>query len=587
MALIGKNTNLNVKVAGNEVVNPRNLLDIEVLASFEDGNPSANITFEELTFELEAYTAIKEHIANGLISGVGITEGIPIIIEASNIDQGFSIFDGYIDLLENAVIDDITGKVFAKIKKKEGLNNLSDRLNSISYRQLFDEGIIKESDFQNVNYVVESNTSFAESILLRVTLLLLAKATFEATKDAANAIATVTGITASGVTGAVGGGVFAAANAIVLTAYALALLRELIGTGRDVFRALLPPLRTHKCTSFKKLLEKACEKLGYGFNTSISYLDEIYYLPSNPNVDTSFVSAFVGQLKSITIGLPNPEDFGNICGELFDLCRDMFNARYSLVNGVVQMHTEFNQFWKNQSSYILPDVLQPEFSYNADEIKSRFVVGFSIDQSDVWTIQDKTDRVYEVITSQKQTTNADFVGIKGFEQIQLPLALGSRKTTLSGFEQLVRDFARFFDTVTGIFGGGTNFASQITNKLGSLKVSDNNHRLPKVLYLNGKKLPSNHRELLSAKYLYNTFLNEKSFVSFPDRRQRKRFESYEVPFGFEAFLKTIENSYIYDKDNKPFKVEKITWFAAQDRAVLSGFFEERFTNNLKETFIEI
>lgn len=66
--------------------------------------------------------------------------------------------------------------------------------------------------------------------------------------------------------------------------------------------------------------------------------------------------------------------------------------------------------------------------------------------------------------------------------------------------------------VMGVFGGGINFVSFVINKIGSLKVSDNNYCILKILILLGKKLFVNYRNIVSVCYLWENYLNEKSFV---------------------------------------------------------------------------
>lgn len=65
----------------------------------------------------------------------------------------------------------------------------------------------------------------------------------------------------------------------------------------------------------------------------------------NLNVDIIFFDVFLGNRESIKIGLFNEEDYGNICLEIFEFCIDMFNVRYFLIDGVVNMYIEFSDFW--------------------------------------------------------------------------------------------------------------------------------------------------------------------------------------------------------------------------------------------------
>ena len=587
MALIGLNTNVTVKLGGVEIALPSELLDSFVDASFENGNLQGSIAIEELTFKGLPYSIIKEHIANGLINGVGIYEGISFTIEAYNKNEGRAVFDGFVDLSDGIEIDDIRGEIRATIKERDGLNVLSDRLASINYQSLYNEGIITDSDFVSLEYTVITPTNFVESVLMKITFFIMVRETIVAIRETSKQIAIVAGISGSSPSGTIGAAILAGLYAALLAAYAFALIVQVVSLGRNIFEAYAPSTRSHKLSSLRKLLEKAAEKLGYGFESNISFLDNVHYLASNQNVDTSLASAFLATPQTVTKGIPNVNDYGYSCEEIYALCFSGFNARFILENDIIKMYTELSPFWDRQAAYTMPDVLEPSYSYNTNELKSRIAISFQTDLADVYTIQDKTGRAYEVVTEPKTVQQDDFVGVKGVEQIQIPLALGSRKNELTPFERLITDIANIIDDVTGILGGGTNFRGQLNFKTGQLKVSDNNHSIPKLIWLEGGRIPSDHRSKFSAKTLWENYLFEKSFVLNAGRRQRKLFTNNKVPFGFVSFLRVAKNAYIYDIQGNRFKVDSLQWEFLKDYALISGYIEERYTDNLKETYIEL
>ena len=120
-----------------------------------------------------------------------------------------------------------------------------------------------------------------------------------------------------------------------------------------------------------------------------------------------------------------------------------------------------------------------------------------------------------------------------------------------------------------------------------MKVETNNHTVPKVVYLdeNGR-LPADHRDLLGAKYLWDNYINELSFIQNNFRRQRKVYTGIEIPFGWRDFQNLINNSYFVLPDGRRGKVTDIEWIISRDKATLSYWIEEKYTSNLTETFIE-
>ncbi len=150
----------------------------------------------------------------------------------------------------------------------------------------------------------------------------------------------------------------------------------------------------------------------------------------------------------------------------------------------------------------------------------------------------------------------------------------------------MRDLAGFMDSVINNLGGSSDFAQGIEEKIGMMKVTNNNHSIAKLVYLKGGKIPSNHRQLFSAKVLYEKYYNYTSFVQNNFGRQRLVFEQVVVPFGLAEFLELINNSYFYDNQNRLGKIENIEWNIMKDTAKIDYWIKQVYAPNLKETFLE-
>jgi hypothetical protein len=169
----------------------------------------ANITVEELTFVLSAYDVITEYIEAGLDGGNGIFEGIPLQILAYN-DSTTAIFDGYIDLTEGLVIDRANRRLTARIKKRNGLNSLEERVQGITARQLLDEGHIPPDSFTSLDYTVVQPFDPVQTAITSVLIYTLVKDSIDQIESLSDKTATTSGIGSSGVLGPVGAAVFAA-----------------------------------------------------------------------------------------------------------------------------------------------------------------------------------------------------------------------------------------------------------------------------------------------------------------------------------------------------------------------------------------
>ena len=135
------------------VVNPvQDWSALQVLGTWSEMGGAANISVEELTFVNENAELIRQHIADGLTGGLGIFEGIPFNIEMSN-GTTLDIFEGILDLTAYKEINPT--KVETKIKKINGLDQLMDRANGVTWAFLYEEGVISDSDFALIPYIKE------------------------------------------------------------------------------------------------------------------------------------------------------------------------------------------------------------------------------------------------------------------------------------------------------------------------------------------------------------------------------------------------------------------------------------------------
>jgi len=579
----------SVILNGKTVSVPKDFFDVGVKASFGE-DIQANLTTEEFTFILDAYEAIVEWVNDGRSGGVGIFEGIPLVITNTNGTANVSVFKGIIDLQAGTTIQENLKQVQVRIRQNDSLNSLDQLLEPLDYGYLKSLGVISSSDYVNVDYVVNKIDNGLETITTFVTIYLLSKQLADTIKEIGETIAIISGISASGITGPVGGTIYAVAVAVLQIAYAVTLLVLIVDFGIDLFNVLVQPQRTHRGVPLRTLLSKACEYIGYNFETTIEDLENLVYLPSNQNVDEFGLKNVFSKVGTITEGIPNPGDTGYTCPEMFQICRDLFDARFAIVGNTVQFHAENSPYWITQSGWEKPNVLRDvagrSYRYNTDEIKGSILIQFQTDIADEYTIKNYQGTAFQILTDAKAVSNAANKTIKNLDRVDIPLALGSRKENLNGFEQGLTSIANLFDEIAGVFGGRPNLARRIKNKVGVLEVSNNNHTVPKLLWMSGGRLPSNHRTLFSAKTLWGKYHNYKSFVSNNFGRQRRFVENEVIPFGLNDFVTLLNNSYFRDENGRVGKIVDLEWNMSKDFATISYWLQEIYTNNLQETFIE-
>ncbi|MBN38098.1 MAG: hypothetical protein CMI29_06475 [Opitutae bacterium] len=576
---------IKVSINGSTVTAPVEWEDIQILSTFDNGAVQANITVEELTFVLSAYDAITEYIKSGLDGGNGIFEGIPLQILAYN-DSTTSIFDGYIDLTEGLVIDTASRKLTARIKKRNGLNSLEERVQGITARQLLDEGHIPPDSFASLDYTVVQPFDPLQTAITSVLIYTLVKDGIDQIENLTDKTATTSGFASSPPFGAVGAAVFTALTIIAQIAFIVATALAVANLINSVLAVLIPPKREHKVVKLSGLLKAVASKLGYAFNTSERIFDKLYYLASNINVDQATTTGLLKKAGTVKDGIPNTADYGYSGTEILELAKNLCAGRYSVIDNTIELHNENSDFYKRLSTYKAPSVLATPTRYNTDEVFANFLLAFSTDPADLFTLQDFKGTSYQVSTSPIATTNADAVTIKGLEELRIPVALASRRTELNFIEDIVSDILGVFDGFLGIFGIEINVQDLILRRLGAMQVSSNNHTVPKLLILNNSKIPSNHRDILSAKAIYEKSYTFKSFVANGAYGQKRIFSNVRVPFGQNDFNSLIDNNYFIDAEGREARATRIEWNIAGSEAVLDYYVREPYTFNLKEEKFE-
>jgi len=298
-------------------------------------------------------------------------------------------------------------------------------------------------------------------------------------------------------------------------------------------------------------------------------MDNLYYFPSKLEDERS-------------IGIPSPSDYGYTMQEMFEFVKLAFNADMSIDNnGVVQIRTESDPYFERNSKYVITDILSESTTYNNVDLKGTKVISFKTDITDEWTIENYTGTSYEIHT--KSITEKGEALIKGLDEVRLNVALANRKDKFTLLEARLKDLAQLADTVINALGGDSNLASRIKKRLGFIKVGDDSWNLPKVAKLNSNLgLDANHRELWSAKYLWENYHISNSFVF---GNQKRLFTDQEIEVCPSDFENLLKNSYFTSNDGVG-KFTKLQKALNSSKAIGDYWIREVYDRNLKEEYIE-
>lgn len=575
-------TKITIDLNGDNSSQIRELHDLQILATFENGNSQANISTTEFEFVNDFASAIKDWIDAGTSSGVGIFEGIPIQLRISDGQPTYLAFDGYLDMTDDFQIVDPT-TIKAKIKKDSGLQNLDDLSSGLTWEYLYQEGILTNSDMIWIPYIIEEKFDFVAFLLLSLSIYSLTVTLIDLIKGIAQS-------TASGLT------------AIILLGleiiYALAMIVYLISLINDFIKFIVQPIRFHKGMRLRRLLEIGSNHLNYAYNTTIDEIsnNNIVLLPSKDSIDEEgnfILQDMGGTIFEAGQGFPGARDFGYTFGEILTLVNKTFNAKIALKNGTIEQHSLNSSWWLQQSTYTIPDILIETKKYNTEDLSSNRLITFTPDPQDKNIMQNYKGMSYEIITTPITTSITKNVCLKGLDEISIPYSLGIRKNKANWLEKLLDVFIiglnPLFDLSNAIGGSSVTPVPILNTRNGSLKLESPYVNVPKMLYLTDdgtNQLPSNYHDVWSAKQLYNKYYVYDSFVG-SNPNQWIIQEGIKIPFGFEDFLSLIDNSYFYDNNGNIAQITKIEWSVSQDFAIVDYKYKQVYTTNLKETFIEV
>jgi hypothetical protein len=574
----------------------KELHDLEILASVEEGNVNARITTEQITLVNNYAKLVRDYISGGANGTTeGIFEGLPLQIQ----ENGVNVFDGYLDFLNDFEIVNPT-TVKSRIKKHDGNNNFQDRANGLTFGYLDELNLIGSNDYLNIPYIIEKEFNFVEFGFISFSIYAISRDFYNQIRIVAQQIANIAGLVSSGV--AAGGAVALAVAQVTLSiAFAGALIVILINLLIDLVRYIFSPIKYHKGIRLERLVEIGCSYLGYSYNSTINDLPDVIIIPSKTGIDKDEQENKI--INSITInqpgvGYPSASDFGYTFGEILELINKLFYAEFTIQNGVVEQHTIDSTWWLQNSTYVLPDVLQESIITNANELISDKLISFKADSKDVNSFENFLGHTYEIRTRPISTADSRNVLMNGFDRIEIPYDLPNRKNKLNKFEELAFRLLDKIDNIVNVFinwnstlGGNSqsapsNLTGFISGRIGCNIMETDYLHVPKIMKLSGVRLASNQRNNWSAKYLYNNYHNKGSFVLNNYGNQYYIYKGVRVPFGFEEFNQLTQNSYFYNSNGDLCKLEQISWNVSQDFALIDYRVKTKYTTNLIEDYIE-
>lgn len=578
-------------INGQDFGPPRNWEELEITVDWLNKKESGTINVSDLEFVAEANEYLQNRIMNGLSGGVGVFEGEPYQIKIGDVSSPIFIFDGYLDFTET--ISFIGGEeTICSLKKTKGDDWLNDVADSFSFAYLYEEGIIKDSDFVKVPYVINYIPDGMQLIVLSISLFMMTKELTENIEKLSETIGDVTdastpvigtgfGANAGGpiltynTNWDIGNLILVTIKAVARIAYIVAIVIAIKNLIEEIFEQLLPPKREHLGMTFRKLMQKGCEHLNMSFESSIDELDWVF-LPRKTEK---------GGEPGET-GFPTNSGPAYLFGDMIRTLKEMFNADYRITNNTLKFERR-DQF-ESVSQYSMPsffndqDRLLDRFKLNTDEMVSNYNIFYQLDIQDQNTLDNSQGRVFQAITSPVSTNDEDLILIKNITEISIPFALALTKRDFTTVENVAKELAGFVDNLTGIFGNGTNFRSQIDSRIGAMLLSSNFITNPKVVVMNGSNLANDQRAISGVENLWDKYHFINSFAEYNGvHNQFFRYEQQRVPMTANDFALLLENNKATDVNGNEYLIEKIVYNPYSTSALIDFRVKRKYTNNLE------
>jgi hypothetical protein len=519
-------------------VSPRNILSIGVTNNFEDRPEYLEVDADKLILPRESLEIIQQHLLT-----YGPFEGIPYNLVMST---GETI-EYYVDLQEDCIFRDY--EIEVKIKKRGGKDNFFDQADGTTWELMAKKGV----QFQpfDIPYIINPPDPIPAMIGLGVSIYVITKDTIAQIEALSN---TITNIIDSA-TPEVGSGATTdpaeIATLVVKALLQIAILAltlvALLKLSQQIFELIFPKVRYFQGHKVKALLKLGCQYLGYQFESSL--LDGLSGLTICPVPLVKNKGSFWDFLQNdlnfaYTKGYPTASDTTPTIGSLLTALETTFNARTRVRNGVVRLENRL--YWQDIANQAIVPALnlqenrQSEYRYNTEEIWKRYYVHYQTDFSDLNTVDyfDPTDAEYS--TEPVLVGNADLVTIKGLNDVSIPFAMAVRKSTLNILEKLAKEFFEFVDEVVSAFGGNSNLAALIENRLGVMLITSQFYSVSKLMYTIGGKQPSNYDSIIKASVIYDNYhsINEIAVNDF------KIFSDAPVRMTPQDFISLMNNNYV-------------------------------------------
>lgn len=454
------------------VSQPANHAALKLEMIFTSPTPSAAIEstpFEWLGTEAKNIRAYRDA---GLTGGVGIYEGLPLRIEACDINIGFDLI---LDLANKLTLWECD-KVVCPVRDAGNIDWLAQIAGSFGFWFLASEdfktdprynaaAVITVADYKVVPYVISTIPDYEQALIVSVTAFGVGYQLYQAIKQLITHVKQLV-YDASDLTILVAAGDIAAI--LIDVAEIAVLVAELVAVMNQLVASVLQPLKYKYAMRERDMFDKMCAFLGltfsstiYGANIASGYngkYDDVTWMPrkilrlKNKSLVSTFLQSDVSRAgneldsQDVSYGY-----FDGTCQEYIQAMSGKYNAAPVILNGV--LHFEEIYYWdKNAVAYKMPNTgdLGYTFNYpdpsgtNASELPPTYLVEFQTDETELNTVQSYSGTTAQILVKPKVVNNVRHLLNPQGKIAMMPCALATRKAFFTTPEkaaiQILTDF---------------------------------------------------------------------------------------------------------------------------------------------------
>jgi len=558
--------------------------DITLEASFEEFGMQL-LSVDQFTFTNKSYSFIKNIIDTGNIFTTSSLRVELITVPRSNNNNYVSspLVKNYALDFTNVKFYEYESKLTIGLTEQNSSFSMVNKLNANTFLEFFDDNDNIKSEYSyimdTVQVLVDKENTTLEQIVLYLTIYQLTIQIIEQTTKLIERVGDLTSLFVAGnITGPAAVALKAAANVIIQGIIVYGVTRALIILLKRLQELLFPIPTDRKVFNLGRTTEAIVDIISSGsYPVKFINMDEIYdyyYLPSNISVDLE--SVFSNPI------MVNPSDYGYMFSEFFSLIKSLFECRAFLIDDVIYIGNENEDFFYNKSTYVLPPTLLKDISYNVGDFDTKEFYSFKTDLSDEYTTSNYRGTSFEIDNIIKGNTE-----ISSLKDVNHSVGLSSRKNKLSILQTLFDSVLDVMNGLLGVFSGrGLTSDTFFDKQIGMIKVSSRAWSVPKLVKLNSSlKLDRNHSGLTSAKHFYDNY-NYKSSFTLP-RNRRKLYTNVRVEFDREDYVKLKKSNVFTTDKNETGRITSLKWNVQGDYAdieyyIVDGYDIKKLTRKFTE-----